>query len=128
MRERKGGPPLAVEPQEISKARPVDPERLLRPGSKTEARREMPLRAVLVAGVVAALMGAAEPMVTLRIGYGPNISVVSAFLGFLVIGLIGRLSPLRATRRDTNLIQTAGTAAGAGVVFLPLDLAALDTL
>ncbi|TMA22447.1 MAG: peptide transporter [Deltaproteobacteria bacterium] len=128
MRERKGGTPLAVEPQEISKARPVDPERLLRPVSKTEARREMTLRAVLVACVVAALMGAAEPMVTLRIGYGPNISVVSAFLGFLVIGLIGRLSGLRASRWENNLVQTAGTAAGSGVGFMAVVLAAIDML
>jgi uncharacterized oligopeptide transporter (OPT) family protein len=128
MREMKGRTPLAVEPQEVSKARPVDPERLLRPVSKAEARREMTLRAVLVACVVAALMGAAEPMVTLRLGYGPNISVVSAFLGFLVIGLIGRLSGIRATRWESNLVQTAGTAAGSGVGFMAVVLAAIDML
>src|SRR3954452_6974542 len=131
MRDVKGGTPLAVEPQEVSKARPrhpMEPDRLLRPVSKTEARREMTLRAVLVACVVAALMGAAEPMVTLRIGYGPNISVVSAFLGFLVIGLIGRLSGLRATRWENNLVQTAGTAAGSGVGFMAVVLAAIDML
>jgi uncharacterized oligopeptide transporter (OPT) family protein len=128
MRDAKGGTPLAVEPQEISKARPSQPERLLRPVTKAEARREMTLRAVLVACVVAALMGAAEPMVTLRIGYGPNISVVSAFLGFLVIGLIGRLSGVRATRWENNLVQTAGTAAGSGVGFMAVVLAAIDML
>src|SRR5256885_1654477 len=130
MRDTKGGTPLAVEPQEASKARPQHPEgeRLLRPVSRAEARREMTLRAVLVACVVAALMGAAEPMVTLRIGYGPNISVVSAFLGFLVIGLIGRLSGLRATRWENNLVQTAGTAAGSGVGFMAVVLAAIDML
>jgi len=132
MREMKGGgTPLAVEPQEVSKARPQHvqpPERLLHPVTRSEARREMTLRAVLVACVVAALMGAAEPMVTLRIGYGPNISVVSAFLGFLVIGLIGRLSGLRATRWENNLVQTAGTAAGSGVGFMAVVLAAIDML
>src|SRR4051812_42845781 len=77
----------------------------------------------------AAVLGAArEPMVTLRIGYGPNISVVSAFLGFLVIGLIGRLSGLRATRWENNLVQTAGTAAGSGVGFMAVVLAAIDML
>src|SRR4051812_17569072 len=45
MREVKGGTPLAVEPQEVTKARPAQPERLLHPVSKAEARREMTLRA-----------------------------------------------------------------------------------
>ncbi|MFL5274923.1 MAG: OPT/YSL family transporter [Myxococcales bacterium] len=128
MREMKGATPAAVEPQEVTKATPAEPGRLLRPVTKAETRREMTLRAVLVACVVAALMGAAEPMVTLRIGYGPNISVVSAFLGFLVIGLIGRLSGLRATRWENNLVQTAGTAAGSGVGFMAVVLAAIDML
>src|SRR3954468_9720276 len=128
MREMKGATPAAVEPQEVTKATPAEPDRLLRPVTKAETRREMTVRAVLVACVVAALMGAAEPMVTLRIGYGPNISVVSAFLGFLVIGLIGRLSGLRASRWENNLVQTAGTAAGSGVGFMAVVLAAIDML
>ncbi|HXN54853.1 MAG TPA: OPT/YSL family transporter [Myxococcales bacterium] len=106
---------------------PVHPERL-GPGSHPSARRELTVRALVVAGIVAALMGAAEPMVTLRIGYGPNISVVSAFLGFLVIGLVGKLSGLRATRWENNLVQTAGTAAGSGVGFMAVVLAAIDML
>jgi len=46
-----------------------------------EPRRELTLRAVLTALVVAALMGASYPYVVLKLGYGPNISVVSAFFG-----------------------------------------------
>ena len=57
--------------------------------------------------LVAALMGAAEPAVVLRIGYGPNLSVVSAFLGFIVISLIGKLTRRRGTRHENNLVQTA---------------------
>jgi uncharacterized oligopeptide transporter (OPT) family protein len=91
-------------------------------------RRELTVRAVVVACFVAALMGAAEPMVSLRIGYGPNISVVSAFLGFLVIGLVAKFSGIRATRWENNLVQTAGTAAGSGVGFMAVVLAAIDML
>ena len=91
-------------------------------------RRELTLRAVIVACVVAALMGGAMPLVALRIGYGPNISVVSAFLGFLAIGLVGKLSGIRATRWENNLVQTAGTAAGSGVGFMAVVLAAIDML
>src|SRR5689334_14592871 len=99
--------PGSAEPQLVGKIEPSHAE-LLRPVSKVAARRELTVRALLVACVVAALMGAAEPMVTLRIGYGPNISVVSAFLGFLVIGLIGKLTRVPASRWENNLVQTAG--------------------
>jgi uncharacterized oligopeptide transporter (OPT) family protein len=90
--------------------------------------RELTVRAVVVAVLVAALMGAAEPAVVLRIGYGPNISVVSAFLGFIVITLIGLATRRRGTRFENNLVQTAGTAAGSGVGFMSVVLAAIDML
>jgi uncharacterized oligopeptide transporter (OPT) family protein len=73
-------------------------------------------------------MGAAEPAVVLRIGYGPNMSVVSAFLGFIALSLIGLATRTRATRWETNLVQTAGTAAGSGVGFMAVVLAAIDML
>jgi uncharacterized oligopeptide transporter (OPT) family protein len=90
--------------------------------------RELTVRAVCIAIIVAALMGAAEPTVVLRIGYGPNLSVVSAFLGFIVISLIGLVTGRRGTRWENNLVQTAGTAAGSGVGFMAVVLAAIDML
>ncbi len=90
--------------------------------------RELTVRAVVVAVCVAALMGAAEPAVVLRIGYGPNMSVVSAFLGFIVISLVGWVTRLRGTRHEVNLVQTAGTAAASGVGFMAVVLAAIDML
>jgi uncharacterized oligopeptide transporter (OPT) family protein len=93
-----------------------------------QPRREMTTRAICVAVVVAALMGAAEPVVVLKIGYGPNMSVVSAFLGFIAISLIGLVTRVRGTRWETNLVQTAGTAAASGVGFMAVVLAAIDML
>ena len=90
--------------------------------------RELTARAIAVAIVVAALMGAAEPVAVLRIGYGPNISVVSAFLGFIAISLLGLVTGTRGTRWENNLVQTAGTAAGSGVGFMAVVLAAIDML
>ncbi len=90
--------------------------------------RELTFRAVLIAVLVAAVMGAAEPAVVLRIGYGPNMSVVSAFLGFLAISLIGAATGRRGTRFENNLVQTAGTAAASGVGFMAVVLAAIDML
>jgi uncharacterized oligopeptide transporter (OPT) family protein len=83
---------------------------------------------VAIAVVVAALMGSAEPAVVLRIGYGPNLSVVSAFLGFIAISIIGFATGRRGTRFENNLVQTAGTAAGSGVGFMAVVLAAIDML
>src|SRR5205814_5117680 len=90
--------------------------------------RELTARAIGVAVVVAALMGAAEPVVVLKIGYGPNMSVVSAFLGFIAISLLGLVTGTRGTRWENNLVQTAGTAAGSGVGFMAVVLAAIDML
>jgi len=90
--------------------------------------RELSVRAISVAIVVAALMGMAEPVVVLRIGYGPNLSVVSAFLGFIAISLMGLVTGVRGTRWENNLVQTAGTAAGSGVGFMAVVLAAIDML
>jgi len=98
------------------------------PGVAIQPRREMTARAICVAVVVAALMGAAEPVVVLKIGYGPNLSVVSAFLGFIAISLIGLVTRVRGTRWESNLVQTAGTAAGSGVGFMAVVLAAIDML
>lgn len=98
------------------------------PSPSVKPHRELTVRAVCIAILVAALMGAAEPTVVLRIGYGPNMSVVSAFLGFIVISLIGLVTGRRGTRWENNLVQTAGTAAGSGVGFMAVVLAAIDML
>lgn len=90
--------------------------------------QELTVRAIGVAIVVAALMGAAEPVIVLKIGYGPNLSVVSAFLGFIAISLLGLVTGVRGTRWENNLVQTAGTAAGSGVGFMAVVLAAIDML
>src|SRR2546427_11022680 len=66
---------------------------------RAEPKLELTARAVCVAVVVAALMGAAAPVVVLKIGYGPDMSVVSAFLGFIAIPLMGRGPGTPGTRR-----------------------------
>ena len=68
-------------------------------------------------------MGASYPYVVLKFGFGPNISVVSAFFGFLALGLLSK----SYNRWENNLVQTAGTAAGQ-VAFLCWLLAAFDIL
>src|SRR5204862_1430041 len=53
----------------------------------------------------------------------PNISVVSAFFGFLALGLFSR----SYNRWENNIVQTAGTTAGQ-IAFLCWLLAAFDML
>src|SRR5438128_8652039 len=75
---------------------------------RAEPKLELTARAVCVAGVVAALMGAAEPVVVLKIGYGPNMSGVSAFLGFIAVSPMGLVTATLRTGRGDNLVPPAG--------------------
>ena len=91
------------------------------------APRELSLRAVLTAVGVALIMGAAYPYVVLKLGYGPNISVVSAFFGYMILGLVALATQVSANRFEANMAQTAGTAAGQ-TGFMVIVLAAIDML
>lgn len=86
-------------------------------------RKEFTARAVFASLVIAAVVGASYPYIVLKLGFGPNISVVAAFLGFLSLGLVCR----DFTRWENNLIQSAGTAAGQ-TAFLCVIMAAFDML
>jgi uncharacterized oligopeptide transporter (OPT) family protein len=85
--------------------------------------RELSPRSVLVGLLVAVVIGASYPYIVLKFGFGPNISVVSAFFGFLALGLFSR----NYNRWENNIVQTAGTTAGQ-IAFLCWLLAAFDIL
>ena len=71
---------------------------------------ELTIRSIVVGLVVAVVIGSAYPYCVLKLGFGPNLSVVSAFFGFIALVLI-----LRATNtnpRENNIVQTMGTSAG----------------
>src|SRR5437016_5485485 len=109
----------------LAKAPAVEPSGAAVPHAplKPPGAREFSLRAVIVAMVVAALIGGSYPYVVLKLGFGPNISVVSAFFGFLALGLIFR----DFNRWENNIVQSAGTAAGQ-TAFLCVIMAAFDLL
>lgn len=90
---------------------------------KPPGTREFTVRAVVAGAVVAAVMGASYPYVVLKLGFGPNVSVVAAFFGYLSLGLIFR----DFNRWENNIIQTAGTSA-AQTAFMCVILAAFDLL
>src|SRR5204863_5416256 len=85
--------------------------------------REFTARSIAVGLVVALIMGASYPYVVLKFGFGPNISVVSAFFGFVALGLLSK----SYNRWENNIVQTAGTTAGQ-IAFLCWLLAAFDMM
>jgi uncharacterized oligopeptide transporter (OPT) family protein len=93
------------------------------PDAKPAGIREFTFRSVLVAIVVAAVIGGSYPYVVLKLGFGPNISVVSAFFGYLALGIAFR----NFNRWENNIVQTAGTSAGQ-TAFLCTMMAAFDLL
>lgn len=107
----------------------TDPQRApplhdVAPGPRTE----LTLRAVVTGLVVAAFIGAAYPFVVLKLGFGPNMSVMSAFLGYIVVNLVvAPITRRKATRWEYNIVQTAGTSASSGA-FMVILLAAFDLL
>jgi uncharacterized oligopeptide transporter (OPT) family protein len=90
---------------------------------KPEHIREFTPRSIAVGLLVALVIGASYPYVVLKFGFGPNISVVSAFFGFLALGIFSK----NYNRWENNIVQTAGTAAGQ-IAFLCWLLAAFDML
>lgn len=95
---------------------------------------EFTLRAVLCAVFVACVIGASYPYVVMKLGFGPNISVVSAFMGYIALGVVVKgLSSLFGiafrdyNRWENNIVQTAGTSAGQ-TAFLCVLMAAFDLL
>jgi uncharacterized oligopeptide transporter (OPT) family protein len=85
--------------------------------------RELTWRALVVSAIVAVVIAGSYPYIVMKLGFGPNISVVSAFFGYLALGLVFR----DFNRWENNLVQTAGTAAGQ-TAFLCVLLAAFDML
>lgn len=108
------------------------PNELARP--KPEGLNEFSPRAIVCGLVVAAIMGASYPYVVLKLGFGPNVSVVAAIFGYLILGVLvtgltkafGKAG-VPFNRWENNIIQTAGTAA-AQTAFMCVLLAAFDML
>jgi uncharacterized oligopeptide transporter (OPT) family protein len=90
---------------------------------KPAGTREFTLRSVIAGMVVAAIMGASYPYIVLKLGFGPNVSVVAAFFGYISLGIIFR----NFNRWENNVVQTAGTSA-AQTAFMCFFLAAFDLL
>ena len=87
-------------------------------------RRELTWQAVVSAVVVSALVSASYPYVVLKLGLGPNVSVVSAFLGALMLLALAPKTHGQ-NRWMNNIVQTAGTSA-AQTAFMCVIAAAVE--
>jgi uncharacterized oligopeptide transporter (OPT) family protein len=85
---------------------------------------ELTVQSIFAAVLVAAFMGVSYPYMVLKIGFGPNVSIVAAFFGFIILSLIARKS---YDRWQNNIVQTAGTSA-AQTAFMCIVLASFDML
>src|SRR6266478_7101741 len=90
---------------------------------KPAGLQEFSVRAVLCGFLVAAIIGGSYPYIVLKLGFGPNVSVVAAFFGYLALGIVFK----DYNRWENNIVQTAGTAA-AQTAFMCVLLAAFDML
>ncbi|HAF16537.1 MAG TPA: peptide transporter [Blastocatellia bacterium] len=91
----------------------------------TKTGPELTARSIMVGLVVAVIIGSAYPYCVLKLGFGPNLSVVSAFFGFIALVIIMRAAGTNA--RENNIVQTMGTSAGQ-TSFMCVLLAAFDML
>ena len=85
---------------------------------------ELTWQSLAAGALVAAVMGSAYPYMVLKLGFGPNVSIVSAFFGFILLSIIARKG---YDRWRNNIVQTAGTSA-AQTAFMCGVLAAFDML
>ena len=72
-------------------------------------------------------MGMAYPYMVLKLGFGPNVSVVAAFFGFVLLKLFDLPGGAHYDRWQNNLVEAAGTCA-AQTAFMCVLLAAFDIL
>ena len=89
---------------------------------------ELTARAIVIGLIVAMIIGSAYPYCVLKLGFGPNLSVVSAFFGFMaLVPLVFALRLTKTNARENNIVQTMGTSAGQ-TAFMAVLLAAFDML
>src|SRR5436309_7272936 len=89
---------------------------------------ELTARSIIIGLIVAMIIGSAYPYCVLNLGFGPNLSVVSAFFGFMaLVPLVFALRLTDTNARENNIVQTMGTSAGQ-TAFMAVLLAVFDML
>ena len=93
-----------------------------------ELRGEITWQTIVAGLIVAVIMGVSYPYMVLKLGFGPNVSVVAAFFGFLFLQLLDKIVFKKHYNRwQNNLVEAAGTSA-AQTAFMCVLLGAFDIL
>ena len=95
-------------------------------GPEPKLQGTLDAKTIAVGIIVAAIMGASYPYMVLKLGFGPNVSVVAAFFGFLFLRLLD-FGTGHYNRWQNNLTEAAGTSA-AQTAFMCVLLGAFDIL
>lgn len=93
----------------------------------SELKGRLTAKSMAAGFVVAVIMGATYPYMVLKLGFGPNMSVVAAFLGFLLLRIADLGGGKHYDRWQNNLVEAAGTSA-AQTAFMCVLLGAFDLL
>jgi len=98
------------------------------PRLESELRGQITWQVIVAGMLVAVIMGCAYPYMVLKLGFGPNVSVVAAFFGFLFLKLIDIVMFRRTYNRwQNNLAEAAGTSS-AQTAFMCVLLGAFELL
>lgn len=98
------------------------------PRLDSELRGEITWQVIVAGLLVAILMGVSYPYMVLKLGFGPNVSVVAAFFGYLFLKLIDIVLFRKTYNRwQNNLAEAAGTSA-AQTAFMCVLLGAFELL
>lgn len=93
-----------------------------------QLRGRLTAKSIIAGLIVACIMGATYPYMVLKLGFGPNVSVVSAFFGFLFLRLFDLVhGGNHYDRWQNNLVEAAGTSASQ-TAFMCVLLGAFDLL
>ncbi|HEY0478645.1 MAG TPA: OPT/YSL family transporter [Kofleriaceae bacterium] len=92
-----------------------------------DLKGRLTVKSTIAGIVVAMIMGVTYPYMVLKLGFGPNVSVVAAFLGFLFLRLLDLGGGKHYDRWQNNLVEAAGTS-GAQTAFMCVLLGAFDLL
>ncbi len=99
-----------------------------RPRTDSELRGSITWQVVLAGLLVAVIMGVSYPYMVLKLGFGPNVSVVAAFFGFLFLKLLDLVFFKKNYNRwQNNLAEAAGTSS-AQTAFMCVLLGAFELL
>ncbi|HEU4734398.1 MAG TPA: hypothetical protein VFT22_41190, partial [Kofleriaceae bacterium] len=77
----------------------------------TELKGQLTIKSMIAGLIVAVIMGMTYPYMVLKLGFGPNVSVVAAFLGFLFLRMFDVIGRRHYDRWQNNLVEAAGTSA-----------------